>query len=301
MIEFLAILSGVVISLMVTMNAGLSGVYGGTVATIIIHVVGLAISGAITLFKKERLPRQKVPWYMFLGGMIGVFTTYANIYTVQTAGVSLTLALGLVGQCAFSLLIDGFGWFGAVRQQFYPRRVAGLVLIVAGAAAMLLLGGIALPGGGAAGLPVVVAVVVLGALGGATIVLSRMLNADLATRIGVYKSVRMNYITGLALVLLVAVVQRPAFAGIPMPQNAMGVFIYFGGAFGVAVVGISNLVSLRLSALVMTLLVFISQMATGIVIDFVRTGALPFSQLVGGALLLVGLFLYQKPPRRSGA
>ena len=166
---------------------------------------------------------------------------------------------------------------------------------------MLLLGGIALPGGGSAGLPVVVAVVVLGALGGATIVLSRMLNADLATRIGVYKSVRMNYITGLALVLLVAVVQRPAFAGIPMPQNAMDVLIYFGGAFGVAVVGISNLVSLRLSALVMTLLVFISQMATGIVIDFVRTDTLPASQLVGGVLLLVGLFLYQKQPRRSGA
>ena len=141
--------------------------------------------------------------------------------------------------------------------------------------------------------------VALGLLGGASIILSRMVNAGLAARIGIYRSTRMNYITGLGLALLILLVLRPALAAPPAPRGPMDIFIYLGGALGVVVVAISNRVALRLSALVMTLLVFISQLGAGIVLDFIWTGALPLGQLAGSVLLLGGLLLYQPPRARA--
>ncbi|NLW79701.1 MAG: DMT family transporter [Ruminococcaceae bacterium] len=298
MTQFLAVLSGLVISVMVLINSELSVVYGTALATVIIHVVGLALIGVITAFAKKP-PRQKAPWYLLCGGFVGVFLTYSNIYTVTAAGVSLTVALGLLGQCILSLLIDSFGWFGVPRQRFGLKRIGGLVLIAAGATAMLLLdGGLQQLSGGLAGQPIL-AIVVMGVLGGASNVFSRMLNAGLADRVGVYRSTLVNYITGLALSALILLILRPALAAPPALQGPMDFFMYLGGALGVVVVVISNMVALRLSSLVMTLLVFISQLATGILLDFIRTGTLPLGQLVGAVLLLAGLLLYRNPAKRN--
>ena len=214
MTQFLAVLSGLVISVMVLINSELSVVYGTALATVIIHVVGLALIGVITAFAKKP-PRQKAPWYLLCGGFVGVFLTYSNIYTVTAAGVSLTVALGLLGQCILSLLIDSFGWFGVPRQRFGLKRIGGLVLIAAGATAMLLLdGGLQQLSGGLAGQPIL-AIVVMGVLGGASNVFSRMLNAGLADRVGVYRSTLVNYITGLALSALILLILRPALAAPP--------------------------------------------------------------------------------------
>jgi transporter family-2 protein len=67
-----------------------------------------------------------------------VFTVYANIFTFGALGVSVTIALGLVGQCALSLAIDTFGWFGLPRQRISMRRLAGLGIILCGITVMLI-------------------------------------------------------------------------------------------------------------------------------------------------------------------
>ncbi len=137
--------------------------------------------------------------------------------------------------------------------------------------------------------------VIIGVLGGASNILSRFVNAELTSRIGAYRSTRMNYITGLSLSLLLLLIMRPALPAFTAPSNVSDVAMYFGGALGVAVVLIANLIAMRMSALVMTILVFISQMITGMVLDFFITGAFIPQQLVGALLLLIGLLLYQRP------
>ncbi len=138
MTQGLAVLSGFVIAVMVMANGELSAVYGSYHATVLIHILGLILVCAILLAKKE-LGWQKVslPWYLFTGGFIGVFTTISNIVAFSALGVSLTLGLGLLGQCALSLLIDGFGWMGAQKQSLSAQKILGLGVIVAGAAVML--------------------------------------------------------------------------------------------------------------------------------------------------------------------
>ncbi len=137
--ELLAILSGVILSVMFMVNGDLSSAYGELFSMVFIHVTGLIITCVIVLFTKEKRKKGKIPLWVFTGGMIGVFTTYSNIVTVNELGVSITVALGLAGQCVLSLFIDTFGWFGVKKQQFIPQRVIGLVFIAAGVLTMLVI------------------------------------------------------------------------------------------------------------------------------------------------------------------
>lgn len=138
--EFLAVGSGLIIAAMILMNGELSAAYGNYHSTIFIHVTGLIAIAALLLLKKQSLKqRNKVPWHLFLGGVIGVFTVVICNVAYTALGVSLILALGLLGQTVTALLVDGFGWFGAQRKPFEKRKLIGVALIALGAAAMLLL------------------------------------------------------------------------------------------------------------------------------------------------------------------
>lgn len=137
--EILAVVSGVLIAVMVFMNGELSATYGSMHATVFIHVVGLAgISLLMLVRRKNKQEKKPVPWYLWLGGCIGVFTVVSNILTFPVLGVSLTLGFGVLGQCLISIVIDRFGWFGVPKQSFSPHRLAGLGVIAAGVALMLL-------------------------------------------------------------------------------------------------------------------------------------------------------------------
>ena len=52
-------------------------------------------------------------------------------------GLAGTLALSLVGQMAFGVLVDACGWFGLRRRRPSPREAAGLALALAGSLVML--------------------------------------------------------------------------------------------------------------------------------------------------------------------
>jgi transporter family-2 protein len=54
----------------------------------------------------------------------------------MSLGVSLTLALGLLGQTISALAIDHFGWLGACVVTFDRRKIGSLALIASGIAVM---------------------------------------------------------------------------------------------------------------------------------------------------------------------
>ncbi|MEG1774164.1 MAG: DMT family transporter, partial [Oscillospiraceae bacterium] len=138
----------------------------------------------------------------------------------------------------------------------------------------------------------------IGILGGVSVVANRTLNASLAQRIGVYPSTLFNYVTGLLCSVLLVLLMREAAPSLAMPQTLAQSSIYLGGLLGVITVSLSNVAAARLSAFVMTLLVFLSQMFTGIFLDYVAQGTLPPGKMVGGLLMVAGLYLYQRPGRK---
>ncbi len=139
--------------------------------------------------------------------------------------------------------------------------------------------------------------ILLGILSGVTIVVARMCNAELGGRIGSYKSTFYNYVTGLfgsALLLVAAGTALPF--GIPQPLH---IAMYLGGLVGVVNMIISNHITPKMSAYVMTLLVFVSQLASGIVIDSLMGNGVSIGKVAGGALVLLGLLYNQSVDRKA--
>ena len=64
---------------------------------------------------------------------------------------------------------------------------------------------------------------------------------------------------------------------------------YTGGLVGVAVVSLQVFLSSKVSSFYLTLLLFVGQLFTGIILDFILLGKISIWQVVGGILVIIGL------------
>lgn len=273
----LSVLTGVLIAAMVAINGALTGQYGVYLATVIIHIVGLALITVVCLLKKEKpAQRRRLPLWFYLGGVIGVGTTVFNNVAFGRISLSAIVALGLLGQSVSALFIDQFGWMGMPRRVFRPAKLAGLLCMLAGCVYMLW-------GTAFAVVPVLVSL-----LAGVCVVTSRTVNARLSAVTSETVSTWYNYIVGLLFAAIaLGLLGRAELS--PLPAFSATPWIYLGGVLGVGVVLLSNLTVARISAFYMTLLVFVGQVFTGIVIDIITTGAFSQANLIGGILVGLGM------------
>ena len=102
---------------------------------------------------------------------------------------------------------------------------------------------------------------------GFTIVLARMLSARLAQTCGTAYSCLMNYILGLA-GSLIAFFIMGAVAKASFPAPGSSIVLYIGGALGLVSIFILNMIAHRLPATQMTLLIFVGQLFSGLMIDY---------------------------------
>jgi len=280
MFYLLSLLTGILISVMVAFNGGLTEQYGVYSATIIIHIAGLILITSIVLFKRDKVFSARYPIYLYLGGAIGVFTTVFNNLAFGRISVSAILALGLLGQSIAGLTIDQFGLFGMAKHSFTKGKFIGLFLIIGGIASMI------------DNLEVVAVVVSL--IAGVNIVLSRTLNAKLADLTNVRTGTFYNYFVGLILSVFVFLILGRGeiiFSGYRMMSLSSSWWIYLGGILGVCVVLLSNITVVKISAFYLTLLIFIGKIFSGILIDVVITHQLSYRNLIGGLLVAFGLIV----------
>jgi len=278
---------GVLISVMVVFNGELTAEYGMYSATVIIHVVGLALIGSAVLVKRERpfseffrgngiaVEGSKSNLAFYLGGAIGVLTTIFLNFAFGRISVSAILALGLFGQSVTGLIIDQYGLMGMAKHPFAKRKLIGLILIIAGIVSMIN--------------NFEVIAVILSFASGATIVLSRTLNARLADMTSINISTFYNYVVGLVIsipVFLILGGGEVAFTNFAFSPNW---YIYLGGILGVCVVFLSNITVMKISAFYLTLLIFVGQVFSGILLDVAIAQELSPRILVGGVLVTVGL------------
>lgn len=133
------VLVGLLIAIMVMINGTLASFYGDYAATVIIHIIGLIIVLIILVSKKEKIRFSKnIPIYLYAGGAVGAFMTIFNNMCFSNLGVSLTLALGLVGQLLASAIIDHFGLFGLNVDKFKKEKVLGFAIILVGITIMVI-------------------------------------------------------------------------------------------------------------------------------------------------------------------
>jgi transporter family-2 protein len=289
----LSVLSGVLIAAMIVVNGGLTSQYGAWTATVIIHIVGFILISLILLFKREKmLLFKRLPFYLFTGGLIGVATTVFTNMAFGKISVSAILALCLLGQTITSLIIDRYGCFNMPKIPFHKMKLFGIVFVVLGILVMLSFFDISM-----------FAAVIVSLLSGVTIVTARTVNARLAEETSVRISTFINYVTGLALsgAILAAVTSCGLEGGLALKFSLPSLWTYTGGMIGVAVVMIANMITTKVPSFYMTLLLFIGQVFTGLLLDAALTQTFSGRNLIGGVFVAIGLSVNIWIDKRSAA
>lgn len=140
MYNFLSLLIGTIITIMIAFNGELSNKVGNYSALVIIHLIGFLIIFVILVYKKIKISfRNNLPLYLYSAGAISVFTVMFNNLSYAALGVSLPVALGLLGQLLTSLAFDHYGFLGMKKIKFNNKKFIGFAIIVVGISIMTFL------------------------------------------------------------------------------------------------------------------------------------------------------------------
>ena len=124
---------------LVAMQAPINGMLGRSAgklaAASISFMIGTAVLLAITgvTGSEVRLGEAaKLPWYYFLGGLLGAAYVTTVLITVNTLGAGGVTAATIAGQLSFSVVLDRLGLLGLPEKQITPGRLIGVALLAAG-------------------------------------------------------------------------------------------------------------------------------------------------------------------------
>ena len=261
MYQLLALINGIILSVMISVNGNLSVQYSAFTAAAIIHAVGSLFALLLCAFQKNRKPVwPHRPRWIYLGGAIGVFTTVFQNLAFTCISITSVIALGLLGQTVTSLVIDSSGLFGMEKRPLPRYALIGLSLSVFGIFVML---------------DTTVTTAALGAAisfaSGISMVLSRTANARLAEKTGALQGSLVNHLTGL-----------PITVGLALAAAAIS-------ALGVIVVMLLNITVPKIPGFQLTLLVFVGQVFTGILLDSAAGSYHTGTSLWGGIIIAAGI------------
>ena len=125
---------------------------------------------------------------------------------------------------------------------------------------------------------------------GIVVVFARSINANLARKIGLNSSTFFNFIVGLIVSFIVLILLGDGLGSYSKVDiGVIPSWAYIGSVLGVGVVFLSNYTAMRISAFYLTLLIFIGQLFSGVLIDFVILDSLSIGKILGGLLVLIGL------------
>ena len=142
---------GALISIMILFNGAMSNTVGNGMALLLIHFTGLIT--LILVFLSQRVSKRNnligdaqnlgelknIPLYLFSAGAIGIFIVTFNNVSFLNIGMSLTLALGLLGQALIALVFDHYGFLGMKKVKFRRKKLIGLGMITIGIIVMTVL------------------------------------------------------------------------------------------------------------------------------------------------------------------
>jgi len=106
-----------------------STVLTAAIACVILVLARVSVAGF------ERAVHQ--PWWMLLGGVMGLVIVFAITYAGPRIGVAATVGILIAGQLAMGAAIDRWGLFGSERIALHWPRLVGIALLAVGAALSL--------------------------------------------------------------------------------------------------------------------------------------------------------------------
>jgi len=123
-----------------SMNSAVSKAIGLTEATFVVHASATLITALLLILGLGQGQWQnyaQIPWYYYLGGLIGVGITYGVTYSIPKLGVAVATTSIIVGQVLTACLIDHLGLFGLEKATFTWWKFLGLIFLSIGARLLL--------------------------------------------------------------------------------------------------------------------------------------------------------------------
>ncbi len=132
---FIAILSGMLMSVQGVFNTEVTKQSSMWVATGWVHFSGLLVClvGWLIMGRESIQALWRVDSkYMLLGGVLGAFITVTVIMSMKNMGPAQATMLIVTAQIILCYLIEVFGWFGVEKQPFEWKKVIGTVVAILG-------------------------------------------------------------------------------------------------------------------------------------------------------------------------
>lgn len=124
---------------------------------------------------------------------------------------------------------------------------------------------------------------------GVSIVIARIINSNLACEIGTFEGTFYNYIVGLLFSIIFLFISSESFNLSYKILGSIPYWTFLGGLIGVIVVAASNIVTPKISSFYLTLITFIGQLFTGMIIDYYNLNLISKGKIIGGLLVVAGL------------
>ena len=130
----LALGIGVAMAIQTALNTQLrSYLHSPLQAAFLSFLVGTILLALMVLLQNQPKPSlqqlSQIPWFLWLGGFLGVYAISLSIYTAPKLGFLTLSGLIIFGQLAMSLLLDHFGWLGTEKMPVNWQRLLGAIII----------------------------------------------------------------------------------------------------------------------------------------------------------------------------
>jgi transporter family-2 protein len=132
----MALALGAILPMQAAINARLAKTAGNAVmAAFVSFAVGtvalmifLIIAGQFQL----RFITAPSPWWIWTGGLLGIFFVAGIVLLLPRLGVTLSFSLVLAGQMFAAILFDQFGWLGVAIREISAGKIIGSILLIIG-------------------------------------------------------------------------------------------------------------------------------------------------------------------------
>lgn len=133
----LAVLAGAGLPVQLGMNNQLRLMTGSAMsAAFISFLVGTLALALYVVILRQPLPTtlqiSNAPWWIWLGGVVGVFYIVVAIVMAPKIGPAVLFSLVVAGQLLNSIVIDHFGLFGYDVHHASPMRLIGAAMLIGG-------------------------------------------------------------------------------------------------------------------------------------------------------------------------
>ena len=280
MLTSFTLLIGSLITFMVMFNSVLAEEAGQMLSLLVFHVVGLSTACLLGFFIKEKSDSQHIPFYLYSAGIFGVIVVFINNFCFAALGASVTMAIVIMGQSIGSVLTDTMGLLGRPKHPFDIHKMFGFIVILTGIITMVDKWEFQL------------FYLLPAFLTGILVLLTMILNSRIAICRGTFYATRANYLTGLATITLICLVTRYEFQPLTTSFNGIHPIHWLGGGVtGVLVVAGIGYVVPKIPTLYSTILMFLGQIMTSLIIDYFFTHFFSRRMIAGSILVFLGFVM----------